>query len=715
MTLPRWTVYPALVVIAALVIMAVPRRASLDPYASEAAAGARPLVVLGIDGMDPDVLREVVERYPERMSNFRWLIEQADGIRELGTSTPPQSPVAWSNFITGLDPGGHGIFDFIHRDPTTRQATTSTTVTEKGFTLHLPGPYKLDIGADSPSNRSGESFWSILQRHGVPADIWRIPANFPVEPSEGFSFSGMMTPALDSAYGECTFYTSDPMRDVQLDYEKTVLVREYEGRIDASIQGPPNPFKEGDPHEQLAFRVYVDRQAGAVAIYAGEDGAETEKVVLRPGEWSGFVRLDFELLPMGLMSMSGICRFYLRSIEPEIELYASAVNLDPEAPAAPVSEPEDASTEVTQAIGRYYTQGMAEDVNALKRGVLTDPEFMQQVELVYRESVDMLDYALERYVERGKRGLLFFYFSTIDLGCHMMWRHHDGEHPAHDPELAAQDSSAWSRREGSTWNDAVHDLYLRMDPPLGRIREELGDDITLIVMSDHGFAPFRREFSLNTWLVEHGYLVLQPGKTKELPRDTPGFTPVAIYDGSVDWTRTRAYGMGFNGLYLNLAGRELDDPKTEADESGIVRPEEAQALLRELKQALEAEVDPDTGAHPILRCDLASEVYRGERVPEAPDLLIGYDAGYGNSDNASVGRIPNAVLMDNSLANHGGKLGTFNGSHLMAPDVVAGLFLSNRPARPGPLRLEDLTVEVLHHYGIDKPQAMKGAPVLVRP
>lgn len=711
MFLPRWTVYPALLLVALLVVVGLPRRAAPDPY-SNASGLAKPLVVLGVDGMDPDILREVVERHPDRMANFRWLMEQADGIQSLRTSIPPQSPVAWSNFITGMNPGGHGIYDFIHRDLVTRAPAPSTTRTEHGFRLNLPGKYKIDIGADSPSNRTGEPFWSILRDRGVPADVWRIPANFPVDPSMGLSFSGMMTPALDSAYGECSFITTDPKYSVQLDYSKKQLVSEYSGLIDARLDGPTNPFFEGDPQESVAIRIYVDRDAGAAIIYTGDPDGGAEKVVLRPGEWSDFRRVDFELLPLGMTSMSGICRFYLRRIEPEVDLYVSAINFDPEAPVAPVSEPADASVELTQKIGRYYTQGMAEDVNALKNGVLDDGEFMQQVTLVNNETRDMLDYALDRYIEDGKQGLLFFYFSTIDLACHMMWRHSDPDHPAHDVALASQSAVDWTDRDGSTLADTVDDLYLRMDPALGRVRERLGDEVTLIVMSDHGFAPFYREFSLNTWLYENGYLVLKDGFDKERSKDDPEFSNVYLFTGAVDWSRTRAYGMGFNGLYLNLEGRESDNPETDENESGIVKSSEADALLRRIKSELEAFVDPETSKHPVLRCDLASEVYSGDRIEEAPDMLIGYDAGYGNSDASATGRIPNQLLMDNTPANHGGKLGTFNGNHLMSPDVVKGILLSNRPVRPGEHGLEDLTVEILNAYGIEKPEGMKGSPVL---
>ena len=729
MMLPRWTVYPALALVATLIVTAFPSKRTADPYAGSArvidlpaeTASAnvsrpmkfKPVVVLGIDGLDPEELGKVIEAYPERMKNFRWLVNQADGIRPLGTSNPPQSPVAWSNFITGLNPGGHGIFDFIHRDPMTRSLASSQTKVEDPFaTLSIPlTQYKFDLGGDAPANRTGRSFWQILADNGIPADIWRMPANFPVEPSKGVSFPGMMTPAVDSAYGECSFWTTDGEQEIDLDYSKVHLIDMYDGRIDASILGPVNPVKKKrnghDVQEQLAFKIYIDEKAGAAALDFG-----TEKIVLKPGEWSNFVRLDFQLLPMGAMPMSGIARFYLRSIEPEVQLYASPVNFDPEAPAFPVAEPSSASSDLVEGIGRYYTQGMAEDVNALKNDILTDAEFMQQVDLVYNERVDMLDYALDLYTEGDEGGFLFFYFSTVDLSCHMMWRHTDPAHPAHDPKIAKEDSSWWSGRDGSTWEDTVADLYMKMDPVLGKVRERLGDDTTLIVMSDHGFAPFRYEFSLNTWLYENGYLVLKPGQDKELNRDATGFKKKYMAAGIVDWTKTKAYGMGFNGLYLNMKGREKDNPATDDDENGIVTEAEAESLLLEIKRKLEAEVHKETGLHPVLRCALASEIYSGPRIAEAPDMLIGYNAGYGNSDASSIGRVPNALIQENSRATHSGKLGTFNGNHLMAPEVVAGTLLSNKPVRAGDHRLEDLTVEILRQYGIEKPKEMQGHPVL---
>ena len=693
MRLPRWTVWPALLVLALCLVPAWPRRTSAP--AGVPAPVYKRMVVLGIDGMDPDILKEAVAKFPDRVPNFSWLIGEG-GLHVLGTSTPPQSPVAWSTFITGLDPGGHGIFDFIHRDPKTRGVAPSTTKTSEPHNLKLWGELQIPFGGDAETNRSGAPFWKILADHGVPADIWRMPANFPVEPSKGLSFSGMMTPAVDSAYGEYKLYTTDLAARASGESGKTIPVAELDGRIDTYLRGPANPFRQDGQQATTPLVIRIDRVANAAAIDTG-----SKVLVLRPGEWSDFARVSFPFrgVPFGLSSVAGIVRFYLKSLERPFELYASPVNIDPIDPVAPVSAPKRASRDLAEAVGLYYTQGMPEDVNALKDKALDDREFMDQSQLVHDEGMRILDHALDRWVANPAGGFLFFYFSGVDLCSHMMWRHFDEGHPFHDAKFAAEDSSTWSKRPGSEWKDVVYDLYLRMDPVLGRLRERLPSDALLVVMSDHGFKTYRRKFSLNTWLLEQGYLVLQPGREREPPRSSPAFERVYITTeaGAVDWTKTRAYGVGFNGLYLNLAGRE---------DGGIVKSgPEADRLLAEIRAKLEAFVDEKTGEHVVLRCDLARDVYHGPRVDDAPDLLVGYNAGYDDSDPSALGEIPNAVLEDNLG-------GTFNGSHLMCPDLVPGILLTNGAVLPGPHRLEDLTVEILKQYGLPPADGMQGRPVL---
>lgn len=650
------------------------------------------LVVLGVDGLDPDLLAEVMERYPEHTTNFRWLAERAGGIRALGTSNPPQSPVAWNNFITGRDPGGHGVFDFIHRDPQTRLPKGSTTRSTPASLFGL-------IPGDEVSNRSGRPFWQILADAGVPADIWRMPCNFPVEPSNGLSFSDMFTPAIDSAYGEATLFTTDQFVRANVHSEKVIddLIV-LDGVIRSYMLGPAGADGQ---RTRAPLTIYLDDAGQGAVLDTG-----LRQLPLRVGQWSDFAEFSFEL--DFLTSISGVARFYLRSVAPRFELYASPVNIDPRAPVAPVSEPVAASAELADAIGTYYTQGMAEDVNALKDLLISPQEFLAQVTLVHEERRHMLDHALDRYLAKREGGLLFFYFSSVDLGSHMLWRFGDPQHPDFPGELAQGDTSAWTGRAGSRWSEIVSDLYLRIDPVLGRLRERLGasdQPYELMLISDHGFAAYQREFALNTWLLEQGYLVLKPGQEREAVERFVSSGERRTIDRAVDWSKTRAYGIGFNALYLNLRGREGDDPRTtDVVEAGIVDPAEAPALLEEIRAKLEAWVDPATGRRPVRRAFPSATTLRGqERLAEAPDLLVGYEQGYGNSDASAIGRIPKNVVQDNLG-------GTFNGSHLMDPAVVAGTLLTTLPLELDDPELTDATAELLAFYGLPPAEGMVGRP-----
>src|SRR5207245_8014775 len=86
--------------------------------------GDEKLIILGIDGMDPQLLTRFMQE--GMMPNFSALAQKGS-FRLLTTSIPPQSPVAWSNLITGMKAGGHGNFEFIHRDPRTFKIYFSTS------------------------------------------------------------------------------------------------------------------------------------------------------------------------------------------------------------------------------------------------------------------------------------------------------------------------------------------------------------------------------------------------------------------------------------------------------------------------------------------------------------------------------------------------------------------------------------------------------------
>jgi len=165
--------------------------------------------------------------------------------------------------------------------------------------------------------------------------------------------------------------------------------------------------------------------------------------------------------------------------------------------------------------------------------------------------------------------------------------------------------------------------------------------------------------------------------------------------GDVDWSKTRAYGLGFNGLYLNREGREGQ---------GTVAPGEADALMDELAAKLVAFRDPANGEAVVLEVPRGERVYTGERVAEGPDLVVGYNAGYGCSDQSTLGEITEAVIEDNTSR--------WSGNHLMAPRVVPGILLVNRKLASEGHGLTDLTATLLAHYGIAPLPEMTGRPIL---
>jgi predicted AlkP superfamily phosphohydrolase/phosphomutase len=236
-------------------------------------------------------------------------------------------------------------------------------------------------------------------------------------------------------------------------------------------------------------------------------------VILQDGEWSEWLEVKFTLLRF-VQTLRGMCRFYVKQVHPDFELYVTPINLDPLRPAMQISTPADFAAELARATGRYYTQEMPEETKALRSGVFDDSDFLQQAAMVMNEERRLYEHVFGNFED----GFLFYYFGNTDQISHMMWRAMDPSHPAHDPFADAP------------YRYVIEDLYVEADQIAGETLNRLGDDETLIVMSDHGFAPWTRSFNVNTWLKENGYLALKdPSRQGELE-----------YFQNVDWSRTQA-------------------------------------------------------------------------------------------------------------------------------------------------------------------------------
>ena len=616
------------------------------------------VVVLGFDGMDPLLLEEFVAK--GRMPNFERLMKEGS-YSPIQTSIPPQSPVAWANFITGMNPGGHGIFDFLHQDRTNYMPEFSSALVAAPDRTITLGKWVLPLAKGKVELlRKGQAFWQLLDERDVPYLVFRIPSNFPPVPSRGVSVAGMGTPDLLGTYGTFSFYTDDPTLFALEPSGGTVYrVRPQGARIDAAFHGPENTMRVDTPELTRPFVVYVDKENKNARVSVGN-----EVVILQEGEWSDWIEIKFDVLGP-LSRVSGITRLYLKSVDPYFQMYATPININPRDPALPLASDDDFAQSLAKRIGYHYTQGMPEDTKALEWGIFSDDEFVEQTNFALAERLRMLDVLLDDY--RG--GFLFFYFSSIDQVSHMMWRNMDANHPAHTED---------SKRHG----DYIENLYARMDSVLGVVERRIPEGSTLVVMSDHGFAPYYKKFNLNTWLYQNGFMELR--RPKDIGRQ-PLF-------GNVFWRKTRAFGLGINGLYVNMRGRE--------SQGTVKSGPEYEALLQDITDKLLAYRDPESGEPPVIRVYRASEVYQGEAAGRAPDLIIGYARGYRASDDTAIGHLSEQVITPNH--------DKWSGDHCMAFETVPGVLLANRTLSVDNPTLIDLTATILDIYGIARPEVMTG-------
>ena len=617
-------------------------------------------VILGLDGMDPEVTEGLLaEGKLPHLARLR----EAGCFKRLATTVPSMSPVAWSSFQTGVNPGKHNIFDFLTRDKQTYQPRLSSTDIKGPRRMLRLGKVQFPLGKpDIRLLRKSTPFWKILGEHGIFSAVTRVPITFPPEKFRGVQLSGMCVPDLRGTQGSFSFYTTrDDRHDDRIGGERYHVTRDAD-TITAELVGPGNPFRKDNAILKCPFVVTVNGpSAGSLRINGST--YELEKDVYT--EWIG---VSFRAFPG--VKVRGICKFLLQQTSPEFELYVTPVNIDPETPAMPISHPAVYSTYLAKLQGPFATLGLAEDSWALNEKVLVDESFIQQCIQMDREREKMFFDALDKV----KRGLCVCVFDGTDRLQHTFWRDIDDEHPA--------------RRERPTQPDrnVIAELYQRMDALVGRTLAKCkGKGTVLAVISDHGFNTFRRGVDLNRWLETHGYLRIKDGRRNER------------HLGGIDWSRTQAFAVGLAGIFLNLKGRESQ---------GIVEPGgEADSLRREMAEKLAKLTDPQTGHRAVKQVYHASQVYRGPYKDESPDLIVGYERGYRASWETAIGQVTEEVFHDNTKA--------WSGDHCIDPTLVPGVLFCNRPIDTEHPRLMDMGPTVLDMFGVTVPKYMDGRPLAV--
>jgi predicted AlkP superfamily phosphohydrolase/phosphomutase len=617
------------------------------------------VVVLGLDGLDYTLTERMLAE--GKLPHMEALRKQGC-FKPLATTLPSISPVAWSSFQTGTNPGKHNIYDFLTPDLKTYAPKLSSVEIRPPRRMIRLGKYSIPLGkADVRLLRKSRPFWNYLGDRGVFSSIIRVPITFPPEKLRGVLLSAMCTPDLRGTQGMFSYYTTRPERKGErIGGEVHRVVRDGD-MVRADLVGPENPYLTERRVLKTPFVVTIKGERAVLRI----DRAKHE---LRNGEYTEWLRIPFRVAPG--ITIHGQCKFLLLETGDEFGLYVTPINIDSESPVMPISSPSVYSLYLTKRQGPFATLGLAEDTWAVNEHVLGDQHFLQQCLDADRERESMFFDSLDKV----QRGLCVAVFDGTDRLQHMFWRDIDPTHPARAEHPVP---------EG---RNVIEDLYKSMDTLVGRTMAKCRrEDNLLMVISDHGFNGFRRGLDLNRWLEENGYLTLHEGRRDE------------EFLAGVDWSRTRAFALGLSGIFINVRGKYAQ---------GIVEPgRETDQLCDEIARRLTALLDPQTGGSAIKRTYVTSQVYRGPYKGNAPDLIPGYQRGYRVSWETAVGRTTESVFHDNTKA--------WSGDHCIDPSLIPGVLFCNRPVEAEKPRLMDLGPTIMHLFGVPVPEHMDGKALAV--
>jgi len=447
--------------------------------------------------------------------------------------------------------------------------------------------------------------------------------------------------------------------------------REYKHRVKA----PLTVVKSGDAYD--------------VTI-----GSETK--TLGVGDWSDFYTVRFTL--GGGFELSAITRAKVLGDDP-FELYVDTLQYDPRDQAfwQNTSSPPSFGAEMAKRLGApYETLGWGCMTNQLKdRGVEPGP-FLEDVQFTMEWRAKLMREALSD----GDWEVLYSVFSTTDRVQHMMYRFYDPEHPMHDAEMAEETHPFFG--EEVALKDTIPAIYRQMDAVVGEVMAALGPDDTLLLCADHGFTSYRRGMNVNNWLAEEGYLVL---------KDDLGSTGAGSVLGAIDWSRTRAYGLGLGMVYLNLEGREPE---------GIVARADADALMDEICERFLAA--RDEGRVVGTRAVKVLELYQGDEewgtaAYPCSDVMLGFAEYYRTSWTTVDGSMDLARGEDGGIVNgavYEDNDSLWSGDHASNdPNLVSGIFFSNRPmpAPEGGYSVFHIAPTVLSLVGAPLPDHLELAPL----
>ena len=448
-------------------------------------------LLLGFDSFDPVIFEDMAGR--NQLPNLEKFIQHG-GYSRLEVCSPPQTEVSWTSIATGVDPGGHGIFDFVHRDPQTYLPYVSILPTRKR-TLgeQFVPPYK------------AKTFFEEASELGYPATALWWPAMFPARPELPVNtLPGLGTPDIRGQLGVGTLLSTE----VEEKQKTRVVKLETAGkdRYKADLPGPQVPDKSGPRFITIPITIDVLDGNTAKLTVGGNN------IQLQVGEWSQILELQFKVSL--LFTVHAITRVILTSLRGDVRVYFLPLQIHPLHSTWHYASSGSFAKKLWKNLGPFLTLGWPQDTTGLEEGCITDEQFLILCQDIFGQRVKILYHLLGEF----KEGVLASIFDCLDRVQHMFY---------HDRQ------------------DIVRNWYQRLDGFVGDVQEKISawnGKYRFLVLSDHGFSDFKKKVHLNRWLLNQGYLAFKNGSSGDLT--------------NVDWEKTRAYSVGLNSIYLNIQGRE---------------------------------------------------------------------------------------------------------------------------------------------------------------